>query len=65
MEALALKFETNYPKIIYIYLNFLMVNVIKNNKYINIYKCHTKQSFKSERWIKIETQWKEKIKWMK
>jgi hypothetical protein len=43
MEALALEFKINYPKIFIYKPNFLkMVDVIKINKYINIYKCHTK-----------------------
>ncbi len=41
METLALKFKTNYPTI-YKPIFFKMVNVIKINNYINIYKCHTK-----------------------
>ncbi len=42
MEALALEFKINYPKICIYKPNFLMVNVIKIHKHINIQKCHTK-----------------------
>jgi len=43
METLALELKTSYPKIfIYKPKKKLMVNVIKINNYINIYKCHTK-----------------------
>jgi len=60
MEALALEFKINYPKIFIYTYTILMVNVIKINNYINIYKCHTKKSSRNEWWIRIETQWKRK-----
>jgi hypothetical protein len=42
METLALEFKVNYPKILMYKPNFLMVDVVEMNNYINIYKCHTK-----------------------
>ncbi len=42
MEALALEFKTNYPPRNNIDLNNFNGKCLKNNNYINIYKCHTK-----------------------